>query len=88
MGGISRAIAKKILSQRELERADAQQAAYDSGRAPEGFIAGFFAARRANRYANEYWQGNQVINDASTPLGHMGLDLGHPPGCDCRWCSP
>jgi hypothetical protein len=82
--GIWRAIAKATLDQRTFDEADRMQSEV---RQP-GFLAEFLASRRANRHANQYWQDNQVINDASTPLGHMGLDLGHPPGCDCRWCSP
>jgi hypothetical protein len=86
MAGFWRGVAKAMLDQQALRDADARQAAYDSGNLRPGFIADILAGRRANHAAEQYWEDNRVINDASTPLSHLGLDLGHPPGCDCRWC--
>ena len=83
--GFWRAVAKATLDQRTFQEADELQASHGQ---PRGFLAGFLANRRASRYSDEYWRDNQVINDASTPVAHMGLDLGHPRGCDCRWCQP
>jgi hypothetical protein len=80
------------------EQADKQQAMY--GASP-GFLESFMDARRANRGVRQHWEDSQVINAGLSPhrRNPSGLqiimgnrpsnrhDLGHPPGCICRWCS-
>jgi hypothetical protein len=88
MPGFWRGVAKAMLDQQALRDADARQAAYDAGTLRPGFLADILAGRRANRAADQYWQDNQVINNASTPLSHLGLDVGHGPNCGCRFCDP
>lgn len=87
MAGIWAAIAKGMLNKEEYERANRMQEQYGYQRQP-GLIATWFANRRADGWADQYWRDGQVINDASTPLTHMkGSELGHPPGCTCLWCD-
>lgn len=55
-------------------------------RAPS-FWSEYRANRRASRWSDQYWRENKIIRDASTPLAHLQMDLGHGPNCPCRWCA-
>lgn len=87
MGQIWKAIAKKMLDPTEYERANRMQEQYGYQRQP-GLVATFFANRRANNWADQYWNDSETINRSNGPLTHMsGSELGHPRGCTCLWCD-
>jgi hypothetical protein len=87
------------------QEADKRQAAFDAqyGHHNPGFFSNFMANRRANRFADEYWQNDERIRNAhdphrfSNPSGFQTImdnfrasrenDLGHPRGCSCNWCA-
>jgi hypothetical protein len=51
-------------------------------------LSEIFANRRANRASDRYWRESKLIDSVyQVPLSHRGMDLGHPPGCTCRWCG-
>jgi hypothetical protein len=68
------------LDRKMAEEADRRQQEYNQNYGYRGpsIIRSFLANRRADAYADQYWEDNRRITN---------VDLGHPPGCTCIWHS-
>ena len=74
------AFAEASRRQREYDRAMETD---QSGGGP-GVFGLFFINIRASRWGRQYWNESRMIDQVMSQ--HRANDLGHPPGCTCRFC--
>jgi hypothetical protein len=85
-----REFARSRLSPSAFAEADRRQREYDAAIAGQqhapgpGIIGGLLAGWRATRWGNRYWNESHMIDQVMSR--HRANDLGHPPGCTCRFC--
>jgi hypothetical protein len=85
--GFWRTAAHLLLDTRTAQQADQQQAEHDAMNPPgPGFIQRWRDDRAAEQIADQLAEDNRLIRNSEIPLWQRG-DLGHPLGCDCRWCA-
>jgi hypothetical protein len=85
-----REFARQRLSPSTFAEADRRQREYDAAIAGQqhapgpGIIQGLLAGFHATRWGNRYWQESHMIDQVMSR--HRANDVGHPPGCTCRFC--